>query len=188
MFVRTSSTLLKIRNLLLRVPLALVCLTAQAHLDLYHHLEVSLTEPDKITIFAMIHDSDLGDRDFREFLRDAYDFRLDGAPFEISASLDETAEELPEGCRLALATFPNPGQQLLVSLAPNAEKRLLLVITRPGVFPETRDLARGDSRAIDLPEPPPLPAKIGRDWLVVIGLVIFGVVGLGLWRLRFKSA
>ena len=79
-----------------RIALLFFCGAAHGHLDLYHHLEVSLIESDKITIFAMIHDTDLGDREFRQFLGDAYEIQyVDATEFEI----DTTEEELPEGCR-----------------------------------------------------------------------------------------
>lgn len=158
------------------------CSSAQAHLDLYHHLEVSLVENDKVTIFATIHDSDLGDRDFRTFIHDAYDLQLLKAEdFEI----DETETDLAEGCQLAFASAANPGQQLQVSLAEKAEKRLLLVITRPGEFPVTRDLAPGDSYSVELPEPPPKPRNLGWIW---IATPIIAAVAFCLLRLRLKPA
>ncbi|MEM7012849.1 MAG: hypothetical protein AAF585_15345 [Verrucomicrobiota bacterium] len=156
------------------------CSSVQAHLDLYHHLEVSLVENDRITIYATIHDSDLGGRDFRKFIQDAYDLQLLKAEnFEI----DEAETGLAEGCQLAFASAPNPGRQLQISLAAKAEKRLLLVITRPAEFPETRDLAPGDSFSINLPEPPPKPQNLG--WIWIAGAII-AVVAFCLLRLRLR--
>lgn len=142
--------------------IAFFCLagSAFAHFDLYHNLEVSLTDPDKITIFATIHEMDLGEDDFLTFLAKTYKVELGGQAITLAAKLDESEEELPEDCTLVSLEIPNPGQQLLVSLAEKSEKRLMLVVTRSGEFPDVRDLEPGATSPIELPEPPPPPAPI----------------------------
>ncbi|MFT5466711.1 MAG: hypothetical protein ACI8UO_001811 [Verrucomicrobiales bacterium] len=130
---------------------------ADGHFDLYHNFEVNLQSSETITLFATIHETDLGEDDFLTFLAKTYVVELAGERLELAAKLDETETDLPEGCQLVSLEIPNPGQQLLISLANDSDKRLMLVVTRPAAFPDVRDIEPGSTSAIELPDPPTPP-------------------------------
>lgn len=69
--------------------------------------------------------------------------------------------ELFEGARpgflVATAIVPVEGFGPALVYAAHAEKRLLLVIPRPGQFPLVRDLAPGSSEILPVPSSPPKP-------------------------------
>jgi len=101
-----------------------------------------------------------------------------------------TANPPPPACLEATLEAANPGppQELKIRLAPDAEKRLLLVVTRPGSFPATRDLAAGERTSIPLPNPPPAPEpRIRRILLWILPGVVFVVWILAIRRWNFRT-
>ncbi|MDB4617560.1 hypothetical protein OAE25_02775 [Verrucomicrobiales bacterium] len=178
-----------------------------ADIALYHTLEIDLRDPETIRIYAPIHApelmldkastdfSDIGqewldalsDDDFATlldrseiFMNETMRLRLgplnvnNGFPFSFEKSEDETAP----GSLLASMEFPNPGGELRIELSPSSEKRLQVAMNVPKKFPETRDLAPGESTVILLPENPNPP----RDWrgwwiaLLAVPIVFFVLV------------
>jgi len=68
--------------------------------------------------------------------------------------------KLPAGCLLGSMSLANPGppRALRIGFAPDAQKRLMLAISRPAAFPQVHDLAPGESAVVALPEAPAPPA------------------------------
>lgn len=65
------------------------------------------------------------------------------------AEESEAATAARPGFLAASASLPPGSRRVIVRLSPLAEKRLLVVINRPGAFPKVHDLAPGES--LDLP-------------------------------------
>lgn len=88
---------------------------------------------------------------------------LDGEPvrFEPSASIRNPPPDtkLPPGCLLATVRLANPGPpaRLEVGYSDRGQKRLMLSVSRPGAFPEVRDVPPGGRESVALPEPPAPP-------------------------------
>lgn len=180
--------------------------SAFADIALYHTLEIDLRDPEIIRVYAPIHAPELmldkestdfsnigqewldglSDDDFATLMERSEVFinntiRLrhgplnvnNGFPFSFKKSNDETAP----GSLLASMEFPNPGGELRIELSPKSEKRLQVAMNLPKKFPETRDLAAGESTIILLPENPNPPRDWRGLWLTLLGapLLIFAI-------------
>lgn len=120
----------------------LVCQSAFAHFELYHRIELRLGSGLN-RIEVLIHQSDLEGSTIDDYLRDNFVIRLDGEVLETEPEVDRSSLDLPDG--FLSAGFELGKVTLLeLRLMPDSGKRLLFVITRPGTFPATRDLAPGD--------------------------------------------
>ncbi len=214
---------------------------AKAHLELYHNVEVNLTETSdtgRVRLYFTIHAPELlvgfeeagseifdaewlrtrTDAEFetlfqraRQFVNQKFGFRINSGPeldlkegmsFEKPETIrDDTYQSgVPVACLLAYVEFEvtSEGRSIVVELKKEAGKRLLLVCTRKGAFPETHDMDTGDSVTLDLPEVPrkPLPAPVivienGGEivtkedfyWLMTITLALV-LLSITLWRLK----
>lgn len=152
-----------------------------AHFTLYHNVEINLTSPETLSVFVTIHQSDLENTDDETFIRETFQF-----PREVSfrTTYDRTSPDLPEGCHLAILEARNPGGELSIRLSPQSEKRLLLVVSRPGAFPETKDLPPGASHTITLPDPPSV--KRTNPWIGA--LLVAAAIGIALLLRRWRLA
>lgn len=167
----------------------------EAHLELYHNVEVNLTETAEtgiVRLYFTIHAPELlvglenagsdifdvewlrtrSDKEFqtlfergRTFVKEKFGFRIDSdSKLDLSERLrfekpetirDENYQSgVPVGCLLVSAELKldSGSKQMEVSLAKDAGKRLLLVCTRKGAFPETEDMDAGNSVILLLPE------------------------------------
>lgn len=213
--------------------------SAQAHLELYHNVEVNFTETKEtgnIRLYFTIHapellvgfenaGSDIFDADWlrkrsddefntlfkrgRIFVKEKFGFHFDSNPeLDLSTHLQfeppETLSDInyqsgvPVGCILASAELKlNPKlKTLTVTLKKDAGKRLLLVCTRKGAFPETKDMDTGDVASFLLPERKilePSISNVGKKHpvtfyrMVLPGVMILAVLLLTAWLWCFKS-
>ncbi len=184
-------------------------MSAFADIALYHNLEIDLRDPETIRVYAPVHAPELmldkettdfsnigqewldglSDEDYAvllerstAFVNETLRLRIgpwnvnNGFPFTFGKSDDETAP----GSLVGTMTFPNPGGELRIELAPESEKRLQVAINVPRKFPDTRDLAAGESVTLVLPENPNPPQDRRGLWLamLIVPLLIFGVLRL----------
>ena len=154
-----------------------------ADIALYHTLEIDLTDPETIRIFAPVHAPELMlDRESTDFANIGQEW-LDGlSEGEMAVLLKRSAVFMDDTFRLrvgkwnvnngfpfafeksddpnapgslmASTAFPNPGGEFRIELSPDSEKRLQIAINRTGQFPEAKDLAAGESFTLSLLENP----------------------------------
>lgn len=97
--------------------------------------------------------------------------------------------KLPLGCFLATISLANPGppMELAIAFSEEAQKRLLLAISRPGEFPRVHDLGPGDLVRISLPIPPlPETPRSSFSLIPVIGILVGIALSLAVaaWKMR----
>jgi len=215
--------------------------SARAHLELYHNVEVNLTETAEtgiVRLYFTIHAPELlvgfenagsdvfdarwlrtrSDEEYqtlfeqgRIFVKEKFGFRIDsGSELDLSDRLRFEKPEMirsesyqsgvPVGCLLVSAelTLNAGAKQLGVSLAPDAGKRLLLVCTRKGAFPEVADMDGGSSVTLAFPERNKIelleenvasePSITGGKflWPWILGFAVLFVAVI-LWRLKSQS-
>jgi hypothetical protein len=97
--------------------------------------------------------------------------------------------KLPPGCLLGTMQLANPGppRSLTIGFAPDAQKRLMLAISRPAAFPEVHDLAAGESTTIALPEPPPPPPRDFLPPAIALAAGLLLAAGLALMARRRRA-
>lgn len=206
---------------------------AKAHLELYHNVEVNLTEAantGKVRLYFTIHAPELlvgfdnagseifdaewlrtrSDEEFqtlfergRTFVKEKFAFGFDTddeldlielLKFEKPETIRDKDYQsgVPVGCLLVSAELiAHEGtKQMSVKLKKGAGKRLLLVCTRKGSFPETKDMEGGDLVEFVLPERQvvKLPktnvvttAENGFSWAGILGFIGM-IVFVFLWR------
>jgi len=170
-----------LRRLLPAGLLLLLPLSASAHFTLYYNIEVNLSDPRLLLLHVTIHDPDIeeGETD-ASFI--TQNFGFDPA-LEFEATLVEDATDIPEDCHLITMAAKNPGGDFEVTLDPEAQKRLLLVVSRPKAFPVTRDVGPGQTYILELGDKPPMHFGLFLIYLFAVS----GALALTVFLLRWRS-
>lgn len=213
--------------------LSILAEDATAHLELYHNVEVNLTETSdtgKVLLYFTIHAPELlvgfdnagseifdaewlrtrSDEEFtvlfeqgRTFVKEKFGFRFDADDeldligllrFEKPETIRDKNYQsgVPVGCLLVSAELKayDGTKRMSVTLKEGAGKRLLLVCTRKGAFPETKDMEGGDWVDFLLPERPEVKltksnvisiAENNFAWAGILGFIGM-IVFVFLWR------
>lgn len=140
----------------------------------------------------------------RTYLTHRFELRLGDDEVDLSPSLKfpafteiQKGEGVPPACFEARLTLhPAGSSELTVNHSSESEKRLLLVVTRPGSFPAVSDLPPGQNAVLPLPatEPAknePVPtltaeAKERNHTIPFIGAAIFAALLIGIALLKKK--
>ena len=146
----------------------------------------------------------------RDDLAGRFTLRLDdGEPVDLAAKLtfenpdairNGGARGLPPGCLEAFLEFsaPEGTHRLRLDHARNSGKRLLLVIDRPGAFPEVVDVAPGTHAVVALrgkidepiaPEPPGHPEQApGRSRMLALAIILTALAGITVVLSKLRKA
>ena len=146
----------------------------------------------------------------RDDLAGRFTLRLDeGEPVDLAAKLtfenpdairNGGARGLPPGCLEAFLELsaPEGTDRLRLDHARNSGKRLLLVIDRPGAFPEVVDVAPGTHAVVALrgkidepiaPEPPGHPEQApGRSRMLALAIILTALAGITVVLSKLRKA
>ncbi len=146
----------------------------------------------------------------RDDLAGRFTLRLDdGEPVDLAAKLtfenpdairNGGARGLPPGCLEAFLELsaPEGTHRLRLDHAPDSGKRLLLVIDRPGAFPEVVDVAPGTHAVVALrgkidepiaPEPPGHPEQApGRSRMLALAIILTALAGITVVLSKLRKA
>lgn len=99
--------------------------------------------------------------DARRFFDETFVLRREETPIDLGKEvrfpeagvLAAGVEAARPGFLVGTVVLPAGAAELRLLHLPNSGKRLMVVVNRPGAFPELRDLAPGDSTTITLPKP-----------------------------------
>lgn len=127
-----------------------VCFQADAHFELYHRIEVRIEAEGSGWVEVLIHETDLAGSGIDAYLEKNFAIRIGNNPLDAEPVVDRTGTELPDGYLSASFAFSPQVESLGFRLLSDSAKRLLLVVTRPGSFPKTRDLPPGDEFELQL--------------------------------------
>ena len=141
-------------------------------------------------------------------MKEKFSFRINSGPeldlseqlrFEKPATIRSESYQsgVPVGCLLVDAELKLDlgDESLQVTLAKDAGKRLLLVCTRKGAFPDVKDLDGGDSSEWVFPEwqiplrvVKDVPNEAGSHWLwLAISILALLISAVIFWRRRESS-
>lgn len=151
---------------------------AQAHDSLYNYLEIRVETDGAATIHFSVHAAELSDDPEVDPTSPGTEWFSQLSPTETGVIVERANKQLNQSYRILSGEneVPNPAispratldseirpgcfsaaleipskDDLLTVFYTGSEKRLLLVITSPGAFPKTFDLASGEKQSIPLP-------------------------------------